>query len=227
MDRILHRLTLLSAMVGIITGAGFSQRVYMTGDSHVSARFYPEEVKEFVEREMPGVEFSHWGKGGAGFYTFNETAEYMDSIYTASPDILLVHLGTNGCYNVEFEPEKARADMDTFYTNVKEKLPECKIVFVTPFYNMNRDIISADEEEREYGPWKVNGKTRECSDVIVSFAETHADAYVIDNNADAGTVFLDNEGLIRPDNIHLTEEGYHLLGRQVAQRLVSIEELWR
>lgn len=199
----------------------------MTGDSHVSAKVYPREVKRVIEEAHPEAVFTHWGKGGAGFYTFNDTPEYMDSIYTASPDILIVHLGTNGCYNVPLDPEKTYNDIEVFYNNVKTHLPECRMVFVTPFYNKNREILSSEGDEKVYGPWKVNEKTRACSDVIVDFANRHPGVLVIDNNADAGTVFFDRPGLIRQDNIHLTQEGYELLGRQVAEKLLGLGELWQ
>ena len=64
------------------------------------------------------------------------------------------------------------------------------------------------------------------ADIIIDFAADKADTYVIDNNADAGTVFLDQPGLINADNIHLTPKGYKLLGSQVARRLLEITPLW-
>lgn len=216
---------LLGAFLAFVTPV-FSQKIFMTGDSHVSAKVYPNEVKAIVEKAHPTTSFSFWGKGGAGFYTFNENASYMDSIYKASPDILIVHLGTNGCYNVPLDVEKTYHDIDVFYNNVIDRLPDCTIVFVTPFYNKNREIISSQGKDKKYGPWKINEKTRACSDIILDFARSHPNIFVIDNNADAGTVFFDNEGLIRADNIHLTEKGYRLLGRQVAEKLLDINELW-
>lgn len=210
-----------------LCGSMMGQRIFLTGDSHVSGKVYPRQVKKIIEAAKPSARVKFWGKGGAGFYTFNETPAFMDSIYNASPDILVVHLGTNGCYNVSLDAEKTRKDIETFYTNVRARLPECKIVFVTPFYNKNRDVISDDGTTKSYGPWKVNRKTRQCSDIIVEFANAHPNTYVIDNNADAGTVFLDKKGLIRQDNIHLTAKGYELLGRQVADKLLKNPALWK
>ena len=203
-----------------------AQKVFITGDSHVSGKVYPREVKRIIEESKPTAQVSFWGKGGAGFYTFNDTPEYMDSIFNAAPDILIVHLGTNGCYNVPLDAEKTLHDIEIFYSAVREKLPVCKIVFVTPFYNKNRDVISTNGDEKIYGPWKVNEKTRGVSDIIVNFTSGKSNTFVIDNNADAGTVFVDGPGLIREDNVHLTAEGYTLLGQQVAQRVLEIPELW-
>ena len=204
----------------------FSQRIFLTGDSHVSGKAYPAEVKKIVEKAKPSATVDYWGKAGAGFYTFNDTPAYMENIYKAKPEILIVHLGTNGCYNKPFDREEYYRDINTFYTNIREQLPDCKIVFVTPFYNKNREILSTTGKQTKYGPWKVNEKTRGVSALIVEYAGEHPDTFVIDNNADAGTVFLDKPGLIREDNIHLTVKGYELLGSQVAEKLLAIEDLW-
>ena len=217
---------ILTVCAVIVCLSAVSQKIFITGDSHVAIKVYPQEVKKIVEASKPSATVDYWGKGGAGFYTFNETPGYMDSIYNANPDILVVHLGTNGCYNVPLDSEKTLNDIETFYKNLRERMPECKIVFVTPFYNKNRDVISAEGDEKIYGPWKLNEKTRACSDIIVAFANLQPNTYVIDNNADAGSVFHDFPGLIRQDNIHLTPQGYELLGQQVAGKLLEIEELW-
>lgn len=204
----------------------FPQKIFITGDSHVSAKVYPQEVKKIVEKAVPGSSVTFWGKGSAGFYTFNDTPSYMDSIYKAKPDILVVHLGTNGCYNVPLDAQKTLNDIQIFYNNVRQTLPDCKIVFVTPFYNKNREILSTSGKEKKYGPWKINEKTRGVSDIIAAFVKDSKNTFLIDNNADAGTVFLDSPGLIRQDNIHLTVKGYELLGRQVAEKLLQLSDLW-
>lgn len=220
------RISLL-AVVACICMSAYAQKVFMTGDSHVSGKVYPEEVKKIIEKAKPTASFSYWGKGGAGFYTFNDTPSFMETIYKASPDVLVVHLGTNGCYNLPLDTTKYQTDIATFYTNVREKLPECKIVFVTPFYNRNRDVVSTSGKEKKYGPWKINEKTRGVADIIIEFAKDKPNTYVVDNNADAGSVFFEKPGLIRQDNIHLTVQGYELLGEQVAGRLLEIDELWK
>lgn len=221
-----RRFKLLVLILGLCM-PGFAQKIFLTGDSHVSAKVYPEEVKAIIEKAKPASKVSYWGKASAGFYTFNENPAYMQHIFDAAPEILIVHLGTNGCYNVPFDREKTISDIDTFYKKIREKLPDCKIVFITPFYNKNRDVTSINGKEKTYGPWKANEKTRYVSDTIIELADELPNTFVIDNNNDAGTVFIDNKSLIKPDNIHLTIKGYELLGRQVAEKLLETDELWQ
>lgn len=187
--------------------------VFMAGDSHVCSDIYPETVGDILEEGDPEICFSFWGKIGAGFYTYNDTPAYMDYIFRAEPDVLIVHLGTNDSYTPRFSRAKYLADMETFYCRVKQRLPQCKIVFITPFYNHLKG--------------KLNRSTRACADATLDFADGHADAYVVDNNATHGMHFLNGgDRLIRHDGVHLTAAGYRELGIQVAAALIDIQELW-
>lgn len=205
----------LSLLMLAVSAGAEAQKIFLTGDSHVSAKVYPQKVGEILRQTIPGAKYSFWGKAAAGFYTFNEKKAFMDSIFNNRPDILVVHLGTNGSYSV-FEPEKFSNDLRIFHEKVRSQLPDCKIVYVTPFLNNRQDKTTKK--------WDVNRKTRQCADLIIDFAAGQPDTFVIDNNADAGEVFLSTPGLIRDDGVHLTAKGYNLLGEQVAARLIELIE---
>lgn len=192
----------------------FSFKIFMTGDSHVASKIYPERVGDILVDADPEIEFSFAGHNGAAFYTFNETPSLMHSIYAAEPDILIVHLGTNDSYTKDFNNQKFLSDVEEFYDNVRNNCPDVLTVFITPFYNRLKD-------------GSVNKSTRECADAIVRFAKARENVFVIDNNEEYGMHFLDNSGtLMRPDGVHLTVEGYEELGDQVGQGLIDIDELW-
>lgn len=191
----------------------------MTGDSHVFAKVYPDIVEQKLSERHPDTEFGYWAKNGICFYSFNSTPEYFDTIFNFKPEILIVHLGTNGAYDDHFTRESFRKEMETFYTTLTDSLPEVKVVFVTPFTNKKRKY-------RKKGRWLVNNKNRDVSDEIISFVASHPSTFVIDNNAEAGMRYLKEPGLIRPDNVHLTEEGYKTLGNRVAEEILEIEPLW-
>lgn len=197
-----------------------SQKIFMTGDSHVFAKIYPQKTEEILRTEHPDIDFSYWAKNGICFYSFNTNPEYFDSIFAFHPDILIVHLGTNGAYDNNFTRHSFRDEMEHFYSTLTEKVPDVKVVFVTPFTNKKRKY-------RKKGKWRVNHKNREVADEIVAFVEEHPDTYVIDNNAEAGMMFLKKRDLIRPDNVHLTETGYELLGKTVGSEILQIENLWQ
>lgn len=196
-----------------------AQKVFMTGDSHVFAKVYPTKVEELIRSQHPDIEFSWWAKNGICFYSFNSTPEYYDSIFSFNPDILIVHLGTNGAYDDNFSRPSFRKEMENFYATLTDSLPEVKVVFVTPFTNKKRKY-------RKKGRWNVNNKNREVSDEIIAFVADHPNTFVIDNNSEAGMRFLKSKSLIRPDNVHLTETGYSVLADQVGSKVLNIEQLW-
>lgn len=202
-----------------ISGLG-AKKVFMTGDSHVFAKVYPAKVEEMLRAEHPDIDFSWWAKNGICFYSFNSTPEYYDSIFAFRPDILIVHLGTNGAYDNNFTRKAFREEMETFYSTLTDTLPDVKVVFVTPFTNKKR-------KNRKKGRWHVNYKNREVADEIIAFVGDHPSTFVIDNNEEAGMRFLKSGILIRPDNVHLTEEGYKVLGEQVSTHILEIEDIWK
>lgn len=211
---------LILTLMAIAGVAGMNgQRVFMTGDSHVFAQVYPEQTEKILREAHPGLEFGWWAKNGICFYSFNTTPEYYDSIFAFEPEILIVHLGTNGAYDNGFTRKNFRAEMEQFYKTLTERLPEVKVVFVTPFTNKKR-------KNKKKGRWHVNGKNRDVADEIIAFTADHPHTYAIDNNSEAGMSFLKNPRWIRPDNVHLTEEGYMVLAGEVAPKILEIEELW-
>lgn len=197
-----------------------AQKVFMTGDSHVFAKVYPKTVEEVINSRHPELEFSQWSKNGICFYSFNSNPEYFDSIFAFNPEILIVHLGTNGAYANNFTRTAFRQEMEDFYSTLTERLPEVKVVFVTPFTNKKRRY-------KKKGRWFINYKNREVSDEIVAFVDDHPGTYTIDNNKEADMMFLKNRSLIRPDNVHLTEKGYKILGTQVGEEILGISSLWQ
>ena len=215
------RKTLILSLVLVLTYvAGVNaQKIFMTGDSHVFAKIYPQTTEEVLRTQYPDMEFSYWAKNGICFYSFNTIPEYYDSIFAFQPEILIVHLGTNGAYDNNFSRQAFRQEMEKFYDTLTQNVPDVKVVFVTPFTNKKR-------KNRKKGRWHVNHKNRDVADEIIEFVKVHPNTFVIDNNAEAGMMFLKSPGLIRPDNVHLTEEGYTLLGKTIGNEILEIEELW-
>lgn len=205
-------LTLVLA-VGLWLNA-LSINVFMTGDSHVNSKIYPDIVGDILFEADPGIEFSFWGKNGARFDTFNSTPAMMETIYKAKPDILIVHLGTNDSYSKNFDKPRMMRNITTFYDNIHQKFPDCCLVLVTPFYNRLKDK-------------SVNDNAGECAEVMLEFAQDHDKVFVVDNNGEHGMYFLEGGGdLIRSDGVHLTVKGYERLAEQVAAAVIELEDIW-
>lgn len=213
--RFLMKRILLSIATTIAAGISCQAfNVYMTGDSHVTSNIYPDIVGDIIFEADPLTNFSFYGKVGARFDTFNSSPELMNRIYEAQPDILIVHLGTNDSYTKNFDHDRLKKNIQTFYDNVESRYPECRIVLVTPFYNRLKDK-------------SVNDNAGVCADVMLEFAEENPHVYVVDNNGDYGMYFLDGGStMIRSDGVHLTVAGYEKLGEQVGAAVVEMVDLW-
>lgn len=202
------------AAVGMAAVEASAFSVFMVGDSHVCSKIYPETVEEMILDADPEIEFGWWGKIGATFETYNESGEYMSHAYDARPEVLIVHLGTNDSYSRQFSKELFLRHVGEFTDHVESHLPDCRVVFITPFYNKLKD-------------GSVNHNTRHCADALLEFVKERRNTFVVDNNADYGMHFLNHAStLMRHDHVHLTVEGYRELGEQVGEALVDNSELW-
>ena len=219
MSKRIRRLILI-LLIGVSSSLSLpAQKIFMTGDSHVFSKVYPRKVEEVLRTQHPDIDFSWWAKNGICFYSFNTHPEYFDSIINFHPEILIVHLGTNGAYVDNFSKKAFRQEMEKFYSTLTDSLPEVKAVFVTPFTNKKRRY-------RKRGKLRINYNNRAASEEIISFVADHPATFLVDNNAEAGMNFLKSKSLMRHDNIHLTEAGYNVLGEQVGRKILEIEELW-
>lgn len=204
--------TIWACLLAVEAGAW---NVFMAGDSHVCSKIYPLGVEKILCEEEADINFSYYGKIGAAFYTYIESSSMMNEIYEASPEILIVHLGTNDSYTKRFDRRRFLDNVTVFYNDVASRFPECRIVFVTPFYN------------RLKGSKKVNRSARRCADALLDFAADHRNTFVVDNNAEHGMYFLDHSAqMMRHDYVHLTEKGYEVLAEQVGNALAEMEDLW-
>lgn len=186
----------------------------MLGDSHVTSVIYPDKVEELLKEAYPDVEFAYYGKVGAGYYTYNNKPELLDTVYSFEPDILIITLGGNDCYTPKFQKEKFLSDVDIFYHNFKNDFPDCQIVFFTPFYNMFK---AGKKSKRE-----INYMNGDCAEALIEFSNAHSGTYVIDNNAEHGMDYIEQPGLLRKDGVHLTKEGYEKLGIELGEGLLEL-----
>lgn len=184
----------------------------MVGDSHVALKTYPQTLERILAEELPGITFDSLGIGGAGFYTYVDKSANMKRIYALEPEILIVALGTNDCNNWYYSPDKLRERATRLYNGVKERYPDCKVVFVTPFCFKTK-VVRGKELE-------INPNVGATAGVLNDMARELPDVWTIDLMAGHGMDFIDGN-LMRKDFIHLTNPGYEHLARLVADALMT------
>ena len=188
-----------------------AQKIFMIGDSHVGSKIYPKKVEEVVKSKNPDAQLAYSYKNGLRFSTLESNPENLKAMVSFKPEILLVNLGTNEAFTNKFSPSRLKKGMESFYSVVKKKLPDVKVVFITPYTNKIKDN----------GSLKVNTSNRAAADVMLEFVEENPGTYVIDINEKIGNKFIDSPKLIR-DNVHLTVDGYKMLGKEVGEGLLEI-----
>ena len=214
----MHKLSkiLFTLLIPLVASATISaQKIYMMGDSNVGSKLYPDKVEQVIKTKHPGIQFKYSFKNGMRFAHFKSSPEFYNRITTYKPDILILNLGTNDSYTEHFSVKNFNRDMEAFYTTITKKLPDIKIVFVTP-YTVILKLKTGN---------KVNKNSRVASDEILKFVKTHPNTYAVDVNETFGTTFIDSPKLNR-DKIHLTVEGYNMLGKEVGDGINKLAGLW-
>lgn len=207
----------LLACILVLTGWGNleAQKIYMMGDSHVGSKIYPNKIEEVIKAKYPNIQFTYWHKNGLRFSNFSSNPEYYSKISSFKTNILILNLGTNEAYTNRFSSKNFQKNLDSFYTGLIKKMPDIKVVFITPYTN----------KLKANGTYTVNENNRQASDIIVEFVKSHPNTYVVDINAKAGTKFIDSPKLNR-DKVHLTVEGYKMLGQEAGEDILKLDGLW-
>lgn len=204
----------MMALAAVLSAS--ARRVLMVGDSHVALNTYPKELKAILHDECPDVEFDYFGVGGAGFYTYVNKPALMKRIYDKKPEVLVVALGSNDCNNTQYMASRSLKFITRFYDALKSNLPDCKVVFVSPFF-FKTNVVNGKGKE-------INPNVPAMTGVICDFADAHDDTYAIDLLTDYGMYFLDNDLLLK-DLIHLNKSGYISLANLVADGLLALPVL--
>lgn len=192
-----------------------AQKIYMVGDSHVGSKIYPKNIESTIKTKYPNAQLSYSYKNGLRFSTFESTSDIVRALVGFKPDIVVTNLGTNEAYTNRFSASKLKKGMESFYAFLKKKLPDVKLVLVTPYTN----------KLKLNGKFETNNNNRLAADEIIKFAKDHPDVYVVDANMEFGTKFIDSPKLIR-DNVHLKVPGYEMLGKKVGEEMLAIPALW-
>lgn len=191
-----------------------AHNIYMMGDSHVGSKLYPNKVEQMIRTKYPDIKFTYSYKNGLRFSHFNSNPEFYNKIASSNTDILILNLGTNEAYTNRFSSSNFKKHLEAFYSGLIKKMPDIKVVFVTPYTNVLK----------LKGTAQVNENNRLAADLLKEFVTTHPNTYVVDINEEVGSTFIDTPKLNR-DKVHLSAEGYKMLGTMVGEDILKIPNL--
>lgn len=214
-------------------------RVLHVGDSHVAGKDFPIAVRSTLEAAFGaadtastnGITFNFIGKNGAIAHQF-ASAERMAQIAEARPDLVIVSFGTNECHGMGYTEEVHRTQLTDFLDKLCATVPDAAILLTTPpgdyITSRTTSYVSRGRKRRRRrvtrSVQRVNPMTERGANLIAAVA-TERGLALWNLNAIAGSGAAASRwhsaGLMRPDRVHFTPQGYTLQGRLLADALLA------
>ncbi len=159
-----------------------------------------------LENGNPGIEYHTIGVNGAEYLHYSEAQYFSEQTKALKPDVIIISLGTNEAYALNFKQEQFYADIQMLYCKLKHENPDAAFLFMTPACSYRRK--------------KPNPRLPLAAKTIVQFAK--------DNNLSCwdlqGATGGDNSAInwkknhfLRPDGVHYSRTGYELQGTLFCQ----------
>lgn len=156
-----------------------------------------------LESDEPGITYSEVGVNGAKVKSFLRCNDLTSQLATLSPDLIIISLGINDAYNLNFDDALFYNHYDSLIGIVKATLPNARLLLTTP----------GDGKRYKKAPLKENLFIRNS---ILRLAKKHNAAVWDLFKIMGGFMSVDqwsNANLVSYDFLHLNEKGYQLQGQ--------------
>jgi len=170
-----------------------------------------------LENNENGILYHTIGVNSATYHHWGRLQAPAMQSASLHPKLIIISLGANETVARNVEKEKLYRQIDSFVSKLKAANPKTPIILTTPIETMRR--ISG----RTY----PNTSYKDVVEVIKKYsAENNVacyDMYSIMGGANSSKK-LEKEGLLRPDKIHFTIEGYTIQGKLLYNALLNSYE---
>lgn len=160
------------------------------------------------ENGRDGITYHATGINGADVPAWLRCARLPQDLQLLRPDLAIFGIGINDA-NVppnRFNPEEFKANYRQLIARFKAAQPHCALLFVT-----NNDCLL--NLGRRYGK-RTNPNTARVAQAMKELAAEYGgavwDQYTVMGGSRSSALWL-GKGLMRPDRIHFTAEGYRLI----------------
>ena len=112
---------------------GLTDTLYFTFKKHSSdaeASFLIQGIE--LLNDAPGVTYSEAGVNGAEIKSFLRCRDFAPHLATVSPDLIVISLGTNDAYRLNFDDSVFYNYYDSLITVIRNTLPNSNILLTTP-----------------------------------------------------------------------------------------------
>ena len=153
--------------------------------------------------EKPGVVFNAVGNNGASVPSYLNADLLPQHLKSIKPDLIIFSMGINDAHGDDFSGTKYEADYDSLMNRILKVLPDVKFILTT----------NNDSYYRKKHPEKNALEVRETMIRLAKKRNNVAvwDMFEIMGGLGSITEWEKN-GLSKTDKIHLTKEGYIIMG---------------
>lgn len=232
----------LHRLFDIIATKEHPLRVLHIGDSHVKAGTFPAALEETLQTAFgvagtdsagSGIRFTHIGSNGATTARFL-TESYEQRFASFDPDLIVLSLGTNECHGWGYREESHRPQLEQFLDFLEAACPGAVVLLTTPPGDyLSRSTVSYVYRGRGRSRRRrrvtrthrtPNPMSSRCAALIASVGKERGLPVWDLQTICGGEAAMRNyvaAGLMRPDRIHFTPEGYQLHGHLLGEAILN------
>ncbi len=156
----------------------------------------------YVETEDPGFVYNAIGVNGASTQSYLKCNQWGKQMKVIHPDLVVFSIGINDAYEPGFDPE-------VYYKNY------CKLMDMVLEANPNATFLLTSNNDSYYRRRYANPRAIEARKVMHRLSKKYNcafwDMFEVMGGLGSVKLWVDN-GLAQKDKIHLTREGYHMMG---------------
>jgi lysophospholipase L1-like esterase len=156
-----------------------------------------------LESDQPGIVYHSIGVNGASFKSYLRCEKFQQQLKYLKPDLVIISIGTNDTFDPDFDTLKFNNRYDSLLTIIRKVNPLAAFLLTVP----NDSYINKKEHNRN---------TVWAEKVIEDIADKYGykvwNFYQIMGGRYSAAKWY-NAGLMKPDRVHFTQEGYLLKGQ--------------
>lgn len=166
--------------------------------------------------DQVGVAYNTIGNNGATYASYNQIADFGQSVAMLEPALIILSLGTNDAFGRVDDGTLCR-EVDTLVSELSKHNPMAEILIVTPAECQRR-------LRRRSRSHTVNDNVASVCAVLRQYAHDNGvalyDWYEISGGNKSSQKWAKN-GLLGRDRVHCTPKGYRLGGRMLYEALIN------
>jgi lysophospholipase L1-like esterase len=155
-----------------------------------------------LENGKPGIEYHAIGVNGAKYEQYNKAEYFAEQMSALKPSLIIVSLGTNESLASPTIDKSFLNHVDSLVTRLSNLNPQAKILLTTPQESFRKRV-------------RPNPGSLIIRNEIIQYAVENGyafwDSYSIMGGAGSANAWR-KAGLLRPDGVHLTIQGYEYQG---------------